>query len=252
MSVKYKKAPISELICGVIFNAPLLSEVIYKLIVALEPEYPRVQNLPPILEEEFQDGKMVINMNPLLVGNSVFRLFSKDESCLIQLQHNFILFNWRRLDEEDVGNYPGFDEIYNRFKKVYELAQSLVEIKSEHIKSFTLHYLDRIFWNDYINNLSEIDKVLSSPPLKLHSIENERTMINNISSRYIMQVSDLNGHTFVSLNTSETYSRIPILSLECKIKGLLPEMDNWFNLAHNLQLRFFENTFNPNILKSWQ
>ncbi len=95
MAITYQKAPISELICGVIFTNNILAHelILFELLFELKDEYPDINTQPPIFEEELQDYKVFTTVNTAATGFSLYRLSSDDKKFMIQIQQNLVLVN---------------------------------------------------------------------------------------------------------------------------------------------------------------
>jgi uncharacterized protein (TIGR04255 family) len=263
MSVKYQKAPISEVIFGVIFDTNLLARnsILFEIITELKKEYPILQTSPTIFEEDLQENKLFQNINPDTAGFSLYRLMDNDRKLIVQLQQNFLVLNWVRSDDHNVGSYLGFTHLFEEFKKLFKLIQTKFESYNpetdifKHIKSFTLHYQDRVFFKEYIDDFSQISDLIAMqlPVFKLS--DNYSVPPNNIFSKFTTPLPSINGYSIISINTGVTLpSNQQILVVECRMKGKFAEnsLDKWFEEAHKTQIIFFENFFNQKRLEEWQ
>lgn len=263
MAITYQKAPISELIFGVIFNNNLLANdyILFELISELKKEYPILHTQPPIFEEELQGYNVFQNINIASSGFSLYRLSSSDKRYLIQLQQNFIILNWVRNDDQKVGLYPGFSEVYERFKKIFSIVESkFSSFNTEidlyrNIKAFTLHYQDRVFYKAHIPDLSAIEEIINIKIPSIKSLDDSINPANNIFSKYTIPMNNLNGYSIVSINTGLSKpTNEQVLIVECRLKGKYDgnKLDDWFKSAHEIQVKFFENFFTTKILDSWK
>ncbi|MEO6903530.1 MAG: TIGR04255 family protein [Bacteroidia bacterium] len=257
---KYTKAPISELIFGVIFNSSVLlkSRILFTLIEELSKEYPIIQTHPAILEEDWIDNNLSVNVDYGKSGFSLYRLYSADGYYLVQIQQNCILLNWVKKDEIAVGKYPGFTVLFSKFKNIIESVilkfkdhEDLKDLDfKKQIKSYSLTYLDRVRMDS--NNNSCL-KILN---LKLPKITNEENDVNpeTILSKFVMPCPQINGHNSLTINTANDTHNNRILIVENRIKGnnSLDTIDEWFIAAHKIQVDLFENLFTKEILSSWK
>jgi uncharacterized protein (TIGR04255 family) len=263
MAITYQKAPISELIFGVIFNNNLLAQeyILFELISELKKEYPTLYTQPPIFEEELQGYNVFQNINTASAGFSLYRLTSSDKRYLLQLQQNFILLNWIRNDDQKVGLYPGFTEVFEKFKKIFSIVESkfasaTTEIDLyRNIKAFTLHYQDRVFYKAHISDLSAIEEIINFKIPSIKALDDSLDPANNIFSKFTIPVKSLNGYSIVSINTGISKpTNEQILIVECRLKGKYDgdRLEGWFKNAHETQVKFFENFFTTKILDSWK
>jgi uncharacterized protein (TIGR04255 family) len=195
-------------------------------------------------------------MNYSNAGFSLYRLTSADKKWMIQIQQNFILLNWIRQDDQIVGQYPGFEVVYKRFKTVldrvkekFRQAQGDIDFYKQ-IKTYTLTYQDRIFWQEHIENLSSINKLLNLSVPTIPGADN----IDNISVKYTLPFKEIGGYGVMSINSAIIPPSNNILILECRIKGKYEgeRIDDWFKSANQVQVKSFENIIENNILKKWK
>ena len=261
MSASYAKAPLSELICGVIFQNNFLIEksILFEIIGELsKSEYPIIQTTPPIFEEEPVGGQLIMNMNYANTGFTLYRLISDDKKWMLQIQQNIILLNWMRPDDQVVGYYPGFEAVYEKFKKVLNLVKKkLVDSGSpidfyKQVKTYTLTYQDRIFWQEHINDLSEINKILR---ISVPIIPGTDSAPDNIFVRYTLPLKEINGYGVISINSAVIHQNNQLLILECRIKGKYEgedKTDQWFAKANEIQVKSFEHSIQEDILLKWR
>lgn len=258
--MKYTKAPISELICGVVFHTNTLAtnNALFELISELQSEYPILKTNPAIFEEELIGMTLQSSMDFEKSGFSMYRLFSKDEKWLVQLQYNFFSIHWIRKDEENTGDYPGFDAVYGRFENILEKVKMKFTSRNPKlnfqsaIKVFSLHYQDRIFINRSVKE-GKLDNIFNTDLPFYGNTKSDIHFPNNIFCKFTIPCKDLNGYGIIGLNTGTSQSTgEPIFVLENKIKGKFDDTKEWFNKAHSVQLAFFENFFKKETLESWK
>ena len=78
---QFSKAPISELIFGIVFNSNLLIKngIIFDLIKEfLNEDYPNILTLPSAADEDFVENSMKVSIDYEKSGFTLYRLFSKD------------------------------------------------------------------------------------------------------------------------------------------------------------------------------
>ena len=257
----YKNAPISEVIFGVTFRRGILGidNLIFDLISDFKDNYPIVYAQNPLFDEELQDFRFLTNLNLHQTGQAVYRLQNETEKRLLQLQHNKYLFNWVRRDDQSVGEYPGFTKLYNQFANGYDsivkkFAKLLPEMEvDKYVKYFELHYQDRINWQNYINNLSEIDKILKIQIPFMPNLKGGVYAPNNIVSKYTIPMPDQEGFGVITINTASSEQGEQLLVVECAIKGRSENLNKkeWFMKARDMQLQLFDQLFQNEILSSW-
>ncbi len=253
--VKYSQAPISEVICGLTFSNNIFerNHAIYDIISYLKQEYPVLETVQPLADEFLEDYRLLTSISSQ-EGPFLQRLRKQDNKWLAQIQFNKLYYNWIRRDNQSVGEYPGFTYIFNEFKKILEKTVSYtgVSVSGIHsqIKHYSLLYQDRVMWQDHIDDLAKIDKILKI------SIPSISYATNNLFSRYTLPLSEIDGYADLRINTAastiEQNRQMLIIQVEIKSKAERFEIDEWFNKAHELQIDFFEQIFQPNILSQWK
>ena len=255
----YKNAPVSEVICATVLNTGILSErgVIHKIISNLSDEYPICENFPAIPEEELIGFTLQNSMDYNRTGFVLYRFMSEDGKWLVQLQQDYFSLHWVRLDDEIVGEYPGFTEIYGRFEKLFRLVQTTLQDNVQHInfqavvKSFTLHYQDRIYWRLY--SKQSPDELLNISFPVFHTPSGEAHP-NNVFSKYTVPCDEINGYSIININTATAINQEQMFIVENKMKGKphTIDMPSWFKTAHDLQVDFFCHFFKSEILEIWK
>ncbi|MBS1572320.1 MAG: TIGR04255 family protein [Bacteroidetes bacterium] len=257
MANKYTKAPLSELILGVLFNSHTLAEgnVLFEVISGLSSQYPEFKSMPAIGEEDLQGYTVVNQMDFDKTGFSLYRLVSDDSNWVIQLQQNYLSLHWVRGDGKAVGEYPGFDAVYKRFMSVFSFIKELYskgrDDFNNQIKYFSLHYQDRIFWEEYSEN-NLIDNLLTIN-FPFYPTNNINIHPNNVFSKYTFPYDEIGGYGTVTINTGTTpYSNKQMLVIENRVKGKIENIEEWFKKAHTIQVDFFENIFSQKVLELWK
>lgn len=263
MAAKYSKAPISELIFGVIFNSNILSRdgIMFELIRELNSEYPILHTQPAIFEEDWIDNKISINMDYDKSGFSLYRLYTPNYDYMVQLQQNCILLNWVKKDEIAVGKYPGFTEVFERFNKIIQgifgKFSNSKELKDldvlKQIKCLSLTYHDRVPLEPSGKEEDPLKRILNAsfPKMNYNGVEHHP---GTIMSKFILPCPQLNGYDTLAINTTTDSQNKRILVIENRIKGGLisNNINDWFKTAHDTQVSFFEDLFTKEILKTWQ
>lgn len=248
--MKYSKAPVSEVIVGITFNSPVFSiKTIFDVQSKITQKYPIIEVRPPLADEELIDYQLTQGIDPAKTGPILIRFRSDDRKWLCQVQNNKIYLNWIRTDYEEVGHYVGFSTIFKYFK---ELTSSLNHtiIEDKDIKYYDLTYHDRIEWQKYIKNISELSKIIHMEPPKIKKTEG----FNNVSSNYTYHVKELGGYGKLSISTDTAPSGAQILKFENVLRGFLPDtsLDTWIDIAHNMQFDYFESIFKEDLLEQWK
>ena len=247
----YSKAPISEVIMGISYNkAKIPVDQILRSAMFSE-EYPIVEIVQPIFLEMLTGFKVQTSFNPNS-GSFCVRRWSKERKWLLQIQPDIIFLNWIRLDIEDVGTYPGFPSIKEKFLSILAFLEKTFKINMrENITICDLTYLDRVKWQSEISDLSEIGKImhLSAPP------KISEQGYNNVFSRYTFHDYKLNGFGLININTDTAQNGEQLLIMESYLRGkcvIYGDIETWFTQANIKQNNIFEQFFTKEIKGKWQ
>jgi uncharacterized protein (TIGR04255 family) len=259
MAVKYSKAPISELVCGIFFNSNLLliDGIIFQFLTRTQGLFPVIQTLPTIPSDEVVNGIIQTSQDYIKAGFVTYRLFSNDMKWQVLIQQNMVTLHWVRQDDENVGNYPGYDQIFAEFKRIYIILRELIpddNIFNANIKSLYLCYTDRINMEPYRIRGMGIDDLITLPPIQFKA-NNTNIKANNYFNRFSGACNDIDGYFIASINSPTIMGLGQFLIIENKVKGSLSDsrfMDDWFESAHQIQLSFFESIFKSAVLEEWK
>lgn len=255
-TLKYKSAPVSEVIVGITFRDGVFKKNNYylDLIARLSKEYPIYTIHGPLLNEELTNYQNNFISNPLLSGQVLYRLKSLDTTWLVQIQWNKLYLNWIRDDQKDVGSYPGYSAILNKFNLLLQDVYSELKISDNEVQYCELTYHDRIRWPEYINQIGNIDSIVNYTLPQFETKNSGGIEIVNFTKAINAKIDSLGGFMTFNFLTATEITGKQILKLELSTKGMVPGLaiSDWFNKAHVVQVEVFEKMLNPEILKKWQ
>jgi uncharacterized protein (TIGR04255 family) len=249
--MKYSNAPISEVIFGITLKRPIeeSSRIISFYCEKLYEKYPKFELSNPISDYIISEiGTVKLHFDPVLTGQALFRFRSDDRKFLIQIQKNKLYLNWIRGDEETVGHYPGFNNLYTKFNDILQNYLCFIEQSYDGIISCDLTYHNRIDLNAMFKKKFTVNNLFSFA-LPMFG---ERQL--NLS----YNVSELIDKKNFFLNTKiETLNRDEknVLRYEHMIQSiddLNMIYTDWFNEAHKIQIHSFEKTFSKKVLETWK
>jgi len=259
MALKYTKAPISEVVFGVILktNSLLANGILFELLHNLSREFPNIQTFPARPEDDLVDGLIQSSVDYSKSGFVTYRLYSSDAKWQILIQQNIITYHWVRADMQPVGGYPGFSACFDRFLQVYKKTNELftkngISLESN-IKNYYLSYVDRVNFSEYQSKGMKISDILNMS-FPFFSINGRKYTTDNCFNRYSVACEEINGSSIIGVNTPTVPSFGQMFIVDNKLKGYSEKIDmqDWFRVAHGLQVSFFENIFTEKILKSWE
>jgi len=246
-----KNAPVSELVFGLTLKEKIPDSEIIQIVNYFLEAYPLFEIAPPIANEWMNGFQVVPEFDISTSGQVLYRLRSSDRRFLVQLQNNKIFFNWIRDDLEPVGNYPGFSKLYGIFSSVLRNAEEISGMAFRDItKYYEVTYHDRLFWQEIIGTISNIDQIMNVNLPSIPLIEG----LNNIFSNFTYHNPRIGGYGSIAINTSTAIDGKQLLRFESMIRGYVNEisMDEWFKLGHDFQNGIFESSFKQSILERWR
>lgn len=259
----FEKAPLTEVVCGVEFNAPNFSSVHFGMywqeILERFPQFPI--DRPPV------GNAPILALMPQL-RRIWFQ--SEDAKKLVQLQSDRFLYNWRKLAAED--RYPHFQEVYQEFESEWQTFQSWwSEIGKRQSHSLgnpeiegMLRALQPLRYElTYVNQID--GKFGWSSPSDYHKIFNfaGRDWRNSAIGEPVLQTTNLE---FVLPNESGTISVIvsqaeriederTVQLLFCELTARSPDarvdVKKWFEAANRNIVQTFIDLLHDDIKQEW-
>jgi uncharacterized protein (TIGR04255 family) len=156
-----------------------------------------------------------------------------------------------RPDTEEVGNYVGFESVFAAFQHLCDVVAQVSEgFAVADVQYFDVTYHDRLEWQSYVENLSDLPKIMRFQPPQIGTLQG----FNNVFSKYTFQQPDLGGYGILAISTDTSPKSVQILKLETSLRGRLDDVghEKWMHHANQKQVRFFENIFAKEILDRWK
>ena len=235
MSVKFENPPISEVVMGVYFSAPVL-DFRNQHIGLL---WSKIREQFPIVEQKHTLGGIEALRMPREEPFPMPRYWfiSDDGIDLLQVQRNALLVNWRNRDVK----YPGFQEYLKpKFDKCFmdfsEFIQDEAGASDVTIDICELTYINEIKRCDYWSSLEDTSNVL--PSFHALDIGNDPASPASINCAYVYEsAEDLHIRVAVKSGTLTEDPNEPVLVLEIKTNGKIgpvskKDTDEWFDRAH--------------------
>lgn len=253
MELKFKNAPINELVIGVYFSPhldKLRAEHIGLFWSHIQKKFPRSSNAVPIGGEILGIGPEDIFPLPR------FWFISEDNSTLIQIQRNAFLFNWRKR-EDDYPHYKNvkkeFDENFLEFEI---FLKSSLEIDEVYIDSCELSYINTIQESDLYHGISDIKNIIPSFDFPDTGMGVPKSIL---SRTYYQPTENIRlGITIQDRVLKEKQKEEQsVLYFEMKASGKPPksnkrEADLWFEKAHEVIGECFLKIISPEAKEKWK
>jgi len=242
---RFEKAPLSEVVCGVEFNAPDFSSIHLGLYwQAIRDRFPAPPlDKPPI-------GAIEI-MPPIPSLRRVW-FESADRKRLIQLQENRFHYNWKRLSAQD--EYPHFDVLYPHFEKEWNAFQAWwVELDKLPIQPthYELTYLNQIDSEFGWRNPRDTPKIFSFLDV---SLPNSLPQLNSHDIGMIFSLPNEQGSLVMRLNQVkrlENDSDMLILELTARSTDCNTPISSWFSNSHESMVGTFVELLSDVCKESW-
>jgi uncharacterized protein (TIGR04255 family) len=259
MAEKYTKAPISELVLGVFLKSNFLlnNGIIFELIQKMLVDFSIINTHPAISIDSLTNNILIQSqVDYSRSGFTTYRLTSQDSKWQVILMQDMITLHWNRQDNESVGNYPGFQTAFEKFKGIHDTVIGLFQANNldfkEHVDSYYLSYNDRVNLEEYKQRGLHISDIIdvSMPGF---SYNNKTYLANNYWNRYSLPCDAINGYSLITINTPSVDLINQILIVENKLRGkdTNNNIEEWFSIAHDIQVSFFETIFKNETLQNW-
>jgi uncharacterized protein (TIGR04255 family) len=161
---KFRNPPVSEVVIGVQFQAPVLTPVHLGLFYqSVKARFPTVAVQPPLQPyfEIFGSGPTQQFPFPALGGAASFQprmwFVSADDASLIQLQSGKLFFNWRGGLQQNA--YPHFGAVQSEFMKAFDELETLS--RNERLGEVIVNQCELVYVNPL--PISATDVPLSEP-----------------------------------------------------------------------------------------
>jgi uncharacterized protein (TIGR04255 family) len=243
--VKFAKAPLSEVVCGVEFDAPSFASVHFGLYwSSIQDRFPD----PPI-------DQRPLKPKPNLDKPELRRVWfeSRDREQMIQLEDDRFYFNWRRISNE--SDYPHFDTLYSQFSKEWSGFQEWwTELDNLPVspKSYELSYINQIDaslgWksvSDTFNIFSFIDlPVDNSSSLKLEAQAHILSFaLPDNKGRLVIHAGDGQRR--------DDLSNVLVLRITAQSLNTDTPMCEWFEVAHDSIIETFLQILSKTTKERW-
>ena len=238
--VDYDAPPISEVVAAVgfrrieEFKVPHFGLFWKKLPV----EFSKTQQAPPNLRQP----QLPINFDDVPVR---CWFISQGERRLVQLQHDFFAFNWRRSDGDEPGDYPDFSKIYPEFERHFGALSDFVRehsLGSVQVTNFELTYVNIIHPAAFGRSLPVLSDVFRDHRYDTSDRYLEPPDEFNWLSRYPL-AEHLGSLTVTASTARMTSDRSKkVIRLELSVKASPPpdyDRERWFLGAREAIVRGF-------------
>lgn len=243
--MEYKNAPIAEVVIGMQFDGKVFDNpYIYNFYQDYKGQFPIIKENPalPSVIERIEGGAE----NKILQGFESRKFFiNGNNSKLIQLQPDRLLFNWKRTTEQ--LEYPHFHAVLEEFMNIYTRLDADCDLDTK-ITQVEITYLDHIV-------LDNFQKTDFNPNGILDIIAfNEETNINHLKFEIGIPKEELSGNIKVNITSAlRNQDKGKVLVMENTCRGALGKLkkEEWFKKAHNELIDLFDSITSDNAKKVW-
>ena len=248
----YKKPPVVEVVCGIAFEAieRFRAHHLGLFWQNVRDEFPACEHAVRL---EFDQGSLDLAKYLPRVW-----FVSEKKDMLIQLQDDRFLFNWRRMQQEEV--YPRYNTIIEAFKTNLEIFQTFLEeqeLGSINPKKCELTYVNHIPKGEGWASLNDINAVFRDFAWD----SNERFLPPPLSlgGQVVFPLRKDKGRLHITLqHGARKPDRCPLLILQISARGLgadksMDKVWEWFEIAHEWIVCGFADLTGTTIQKEvWQ
>jgi uncharacterized protein (TIGR04255 family) len=236
MSLDFERPPINEVVFGVFFPPvpSLKAEAVGLYWTRIRDIFPSVMQQPVYVQQV-----PAIQMMPQpgeLFPMPRFWFLSQDKTRLIQLQNNALLYNWRKQEGDQPGDYPRFNRMFVEFLEHLEVFQKFfandLQAETPKFTSTELTYINLFGALESLAVPTDYKRVVETF-CEHNELEKNLTLEN---FHHIDFFRAPNGDQFIVTQKS---GRHPLESrtvavLELKVTGALTvPLNDWFSAAHN-------------------
>jgi uncharacterized protein (TIGR04255 family) len=236
--------PLTEVVAGVSFVCPSFSTIDYGLFYEqIRHAFPRVSTQPPIATTNETGQPVYVPSLPRIWFES------EDQHELVQLQENKLVYNWKKFDGK--GTYPHFAAVFAKFRDLLSQFSSMLE-RDQRGPLFEQQYEF-----SYINNIkSEFKALVDGPVFKWESRDWNKTLRAPLYQvvQYVFKYDEDAITLRVTARPAiEVSTQREVTSFQIDAKSIgAAELDPWFEAAHSLTRKAFEDLLTESALTIWR
>jgi len=173
---------------------------------------------------------------------------SKEQNNVIQLQSDRFLQNWRKMGSGDV--YPSFEDLFPKFLTMFKQFNKFLEhekLGKLEVDQYELTYINHIPISILEDGLASIEKIF--PDFKCTAGDAFLPIPEVISWLKVYKLPENKGRLRISTKQATKTTGEEILVLELTARGFEPQLEPWFNLAHEWIVKGFEEITSAKLQK---
>jgi uncharacterized protein (TIGR04255 family) len=258
LSVQYQPLPALQIVhLGLFWNE-------------LRNEFPRTQFHPPVepafenFEPQVFSPDFAIRMNMVPMPFPRVWFINEAGTELVQLQHDRLIYNWRRINKSDV--YPRYEYLRSKFENVFDLYEGFIKKENISKERLTLNqievtYLNQIQAGPVWQNHSELDKVITlyrSVPLDdARSTVAEKALLKLSYTLYSEGQDKPNGRLHIDVGPANASpGNEPLFLVNLLVRGAPASNDkkamlSFMNLARDRIVKTFDHITTPEMHAVW-
>jgi uncharacterized protein (TIGR04255 family) len=252
MKTNFKKSPLNELYFGLQYYVDGLTFVVQnEFFTMISDDFPNIEEKPPLLMtfDKMHIGMVNDPRNASFAPQKRYFFINSSNTKLIQMQEGKFLLNWRQLPEKE-EEYPHFTNVFNDFKKYWDILYSILKKNnvSLELNQLELSYVNHIFLDEFEEGIAGALNCLG--PMKTL---NE---VDSLSFNFSLIDNICNGHINLSLKSgTRNADKKPLFRLETIMRGFFSnecnDIDSWFNHAHNRIIDVFMQIVSEKAKNVW-
>lgn len=262
------EAPVNEVVLSISFprseylTGPFLGTILGDLV----KRYPQVEQQAPYeIPVEVPSSKNAAVGAVAMQGQIVFSsqpmeprywLTAPDNIALVQVQANYLAYNWRRKSENQ--NYPGFERLAEEFKGIKdEVSEKLGAVHQEVIKPerAEITYINIIAPNSLWSTHSEMNRVIA---VSFPESAEAQQLTFSYSKEITSGAGDFLGRVHVSVQPAVSIATGgPLINLTVTARSANLDQDvpdayeDFLRLAHDCATDSFRSLTTADARESW-
>ena len=238
----FEKPPVAEVVCGLQFRPLAQFEAPHYGLFweTIRKNYPRSRTIAPIANQQIVEVAPHEPITLQMVANAPelprVWFISKDDTCLVQLQPDRFLFNWREGDNQ--AEYPRYDNVIKKFRALYQSFEKFVsqnKIGNVSLMQCELTYINHIKPGDGWQELADMGEVF--PDLSWRRGKRYLPPPSSFVFRtnHVMSNGNLQ---LVALNAKARTDKSLLIRLDIGARATIEQMGDidqwkWFDLANS-------------------
>jgi uncharacterized protein (TIGR04255 family) len=241
----FKNPPIGEVVCGIQFRPLTQFQAPHYGIFweSIRKDFPKCRTVPALVTggriEVLPNEPTEITAQVLVNAPDMPRVWfiSDDDTCLVQLQPDRLLFNWR--EGPSRAPYPRFKTIMGKFRPIFTKFKKFIsdnKLGELSLVQTDVAYINHIKFGHGFESFADIGEVF--PDFSWRRGDRFVSPIENFQFRSNHHLPDDGILQISILSARSTADKMPIIRFDLMARGSAASLKNqddiwnWYNLAN--------------------